>query len=251
MSVLLTGGMRGIGKSILERLIAEDKKIVTTYCSEIDANYLDDLDADLSSLPENVEALDINFLKPDNVKKLIDKIKQRTLPFTEFVSNAGICDFENYLKISDKSLDKTFNINFKAPFLISQAICSTLIKHKMPGSLCFVSSISADIAGEYQSHYCATKGALDQLMRCIAYSMGKYGIRSNSVQPGTVLTDINFADFQTHPQKLEDFIARTPIKRLATGEDVANAVHYLISGQSSGITGITLRVDGGFMAGIQ
>ena len=81
--------------------------------------------------------------------------------------------------------------------------------------------------------------------------MGKYGIRSNSVQPGTVLTDINFTDFQTHPQKLEDFIARTPIKRLTTGEDVANAVHYLISGQSSGITGITLRVDGGFMAGIQ
>ena len=111
-------------------------------------------------------------------------------------------------------------------------------------SICFISSISADLGGELQAHYWP-QGSIDQLMRSLAISLGKSGIRLNSVQPGTVLTDINREIFNLDQTSLDIMERKTCLGRLNTAKEIANAVRFLISDEAKGITGATLRVDAG------
>ena len=82
-----------------------------------------------------------------------------------------------------------------------------MIELNIPGRIIFTSSVSAVFGGELQTHYCQTKGAVNQLMKSIAIAAGRYGITSNAVQPGTVITDINREELEADPDLLKYFIA--------------------------------------------
>jgi len=126
-----------------------------------------------------------------------------------------------------------------------------MILSKIKGRIIFTSSVSSIFGGDLQSHYCATKGAVNQMMKSIAISVGKYGITSNAVLPGTVLTDINKKELEEDPDLLNYFIKRTPIKRLVTTEEVAEAILFFANPKSSGVSGASLIVDGGMSINLQ
>ena len=169
--VLVTGGSRGIGLAIVETLLKTNKyKIIATFTSNIDSNYQS---TQIREDHADLEWYDVDFNDNESLTNFLDLFKSE-LWFDHIVHNSGICPFEKFEKIKQDDLMRTFNINFFAPFLISQAFANSMTNARPDNSsICFISSISADLGGELQAHYCASKGAIDQLMRSLAISLGK------------------------------------------------------------------------------
>jgi L-rhamnose 1-dehydrogenase len=113
-----------------------------------------------------------------------------------------------------------------------------------------VSSISALVGGEYQTHYTPTKAGVHSLMQSTAIALGKYGIRCNSVLPGTILTDINKDDL-ADPEKRKRMAARIPLGRLGDPDDLAGPIIFLASDLARYVTRAALLVDGGAFVNLQ
>jgi L-rhamnose 1-dehydrogenase len=113
-----------------------------------------------------------------------------------------------------------------------------------------VSSISALVGGEYQTHYTPTKAGVHSLMQSTAIALGKYGIRCNSVLPGTILTDINKDDL-ADPEKRKRMAARIPLGRLGDPDDLAGPIIFLASDLARYVTSAALLVDGGAFVNLQ
>ena len=118
------------------------------------------------------------------------------------------------------------------------------------GSIIAVSSISALVGGEYQTHYTPTKAGLHSLMQSTAIALGKHGIRCNSVLPGTILTDINKDDL-ADVEKRRYMESRVPLGRLGAPEDLAGPIVFLASDLAEYVTGAALLVDGGMFVNLQ
>ena len=126
-----------------------------------------------------------------------------------------------------------------------------MIKKKTKGKIVFLSSISSIFGGSLQAHYCATKGAINQIMKSMAISLGKYNINVNAVLPGTVITNLNKKQLNKDHKLKKYFIKRTPLNRLVSPKEIANSVFFLSSEMSSGINGECLIVDGGMSINFQ
>jgi L-rhamnose 1-dehydrogenase len=118
------------------------------------------------------------------------------------------------------------------------------------GAIIATSSISALVGGGMQVHYTPTKAGVHSLMQSCAIALGPYGIRCNSVMPGTIATELNQDDLSS-PDKLAYMKARIPLGRLGAPEDVADAVVFLASDMARYITGAALLVDGGLFVNLQ
>jgi L-rhamnose 1-dehydrogenase len=250
--VLVTGGSRGIGRAVALRFAYEGAKVLV---NGYDTNeYADSSKILVDEIIENKgNALFYNcdISKKTNVKNLFDFLDQKYGNIDILVANAGICPFEEFLNIDENLLDKVVDVNLKGSFFCAQEAMQRMIVAKTKGRLVFTSSVSANFGGELQAHYCATKGAINQLMKSIAIASGKYGITSNAVLPGTVLTDINRKELEADPKLLKYFEDRTPIGRLVTPDEVASAALFFASDNASGISGATLIVDGGMSVNLQ
>jgi len=167
------------------------------------------------------------------------------------VANAGICPFEEFLKIEEPLLDRVIGVNLKGAFFCAQAAMKAMVEQKTAGRLIFTSSVSAVFGGELQTHYCSTKGGINQLMKSLAIAAGKYGITANAVMPGTVVTDINRKELEADPGLKDYFVKRTPLGRLATPEDAAAAMLYFASDDAACVSGTTITVDGGMSVNLQ
>jgi len=149
-------------------------------------------------------------------------------------------------------MDKVISVNQTGAFFLSQACARSMINSGIKGRMIFISSVSSIFGGELQTHYTATKGALNQMMKSIAIAVGKHGITANAVLPGTVVTDINrFQLEEQTPELKEYFIKRTPIGRLAEPKDIANAALFFASDEAAAVSGATLIVDGGMSVNLQ
>jgi L-rhamnose 1-dehydrogenase len=124
------------------------------------------------------------------------------------------------------------------------------VKQGHGGAIVAVSSISALVGGEYQTHYTPTKAGVHSLMQSTAIALGRHGIRCNSVLPGTILTDINKEDL-ADLDKRERMAARVPLGRLGEPDDLAGPIIFLASDLAKYVTGAALLVDGGAFVNLQ
>ena len=118
------------------------------------------------------------------------------------------------------------------------------------GSILALSSISALVGGEFQTHYTPTKAGVHSLMQSAAIALGKHGIRCNSVLPGTILTEINKDDLADEAKR-ERMAARVPLGRLGEPDDLAGPIVFLASDLARYVTGAALLVDGGAFVNLQ
>lgn len=141
-------------------------------------------------------------------------------------------------------------VNLHGAYFMVQAAANQMVRQGNGGSIVAVSSISALVGGEYQTHYTPTKAGVHSLMQSTAIALGKYGIRCNSVLPGTILTDINKDDLadQAKRQRME---ARIPLGRLGEPDDLAGPIVFLASDLARYVTGAALLVDGGAFVNLQ
>ena len=141
-------------------------------------------------------------------------------------------------------------MNYSGAYWMVQAAARQMKAQGTGGAIVAVSSISALVGGEMQTHYTPTKAGVHSLMQSCAIALGRYGVRCNSVMPGTIATDINRDDL-ADPDKRAYMERRIPLGRLGEPDDVAGCVVFLASDLARYVTGASLLVDGGMFVNLQ
>jgi L-rhamnose 1-dehydrogenase len=265
----ITGGLTGIGRAITVVFLSHGAKVSINYLPLHNANEEDLLD---SLRVEAFEAIKARATHPptglDDVPLLTisgdisqpetgqDLVSQTVAVFGRldtFISNAGICKFEEFLEISPNSLQRHLNTNLSGAFYAIQAAAQQMVKQEpQGGSIIGVSSISALVGGAQQCHYTPTKAGVLSLMQSTATALGKYNIRCNALLPGTIRTQLNDDDLKDGSQKKAYMEGRIPLGRLGRPEDMAGPALFLACGElSSYVTGASLLVDGGAFVNLQ
>jgi L-rhamnose 1-dehydrogenase len=167
-----------------------------------------------------------------------------------FINNAGICPFHAFLDMPIDTFERTMRVNLHGAYFMVQAAANQMVAQGHGGAIIAVSSISALVGGEYQTHYTPTKAGLHSLMQSTAIALGRYGIRCNSVLPGTILTDINKDDL-ADADKRARMAERVPLGRLGEPDDLAGPIVFLASDLARYVTGASLLVDGGAFVNLQ
>lgn len=254
--VIVTGGSRGIGRAVCIRFAAEGAKVVVNYSNNADKadhdGSADKVVDEIKSSGGEAVSFEADVADKKKVEEMISFAVSTYGKLDILVANAGICPFEEFMKIDEEMLDRVLDVNLKGAFFCAQSAMKKMVELETPGRIVFTSSVSSIFGGELQSHYCPTKGGINQLMKSIAIAGGKYGITANAVLPGTVITDINKKQLEEENKDLKEyFIKRTPVGRLATPEDIASAMLFFASDDAACVSGSTLVVDGGMSVNLQ
>ena len=246
--VLVTGGSRGIGAAIAIESARHgaDVAIHSNRGGEVAAEVISQIEA-LGRSAIHVEG---DVAEPESAAAFVDAAVKAFGRVDVFVSNAGICPFHAFLDMPPETLKRTMEVNLHGAYFMTQAATNQMVKQGDGGAIIAVSSISALVGGEYQTHYTPTKAGVHSLMQSCAIALGKHGIRCNSVLPGTILTDINKDDL-ADPKKLEYMENRIPLGRLGQPEDLGGPVVFLASDMAKYVTGAALLVDGGMFVNLQ
>jgi L-rhamnose 1-dehydrogenase len=239
---LVTGGSRGIGRAICERLAVAGAHVAVNYPSEDDAPSA--TLAAIGAAGGKAVAIRADVSRKTDVDAMVADVVGRFGRLDILVNNAGVCPFSEFLEISEELWDRVHEVNLKGAFLCSQAAARTMLERGAGGRIVSVSSISALVGGPLQVHYTPTKAGVRSLMQSLAIALGPHGITCNSVLPGTIATDINAAFFEDEEVRRR-YEARIPTGRLGRPEDVAGAVAYLVSDEAAYVNGADLLVDGG------
>ena len=246
--VLVTGGSRGIGAAIAIESARHgaDVAIHSNKGGDVAAEVI----AQIEALGRRAIHIEGDVAEAGSAKIFVDAAVEAFGRVDVFVSNAGICPFHAFLDMPPETLKRTMEVNLHGAYFMTQAAANQMVKQGNGGSIVAVSSISALVGGEYQTHYTPTKAGVHSLMQSCAIALGKHGIRCNSVLPGTILTDINKDDL-ADPKKREYMEQRIPLGRLGQPEDLGGPVVFLASDLAKYVTGAALLVDGGMFVNLQ
>lgn len=246
--VLVTGASTGIGRAAAIGAAQQGADVVLNYASS---------DAKAQSAVAEIEALGCRALaiKGDvaEAQTAAAFVEQAVAAFGRvdvMVSNAGICPFHAFLDMPADVMERTMRVNLHGAYYMCQAAARQMVAQGEGGSIIAVSSISALVGGEFQTHYTPTKAGVHSLMQSAAIALGRHKIRCNSVLPGTILTEINKDDL-ADAAKRERMTARIPLGRLGDPEDLIGPIVFLASDMAAYVTGAALLVDGGAFVNLQ
>jgi NAD(P)-dependent dehydrogenase (short-subunit alcohol dehydrogenase family) len=239
---IITGGAKGIGKSIVESLFKEGSHVVIW---DLDDNEAVALKTKLKAKYKRINEIliqKIDVTDPIGVQAAIKEILRTLKSVDILVNNAGLYSIYDITAEDESNWDKIINVNLKSAFLCIKAVLPIMIKNRY-GKIVNISSISGKKESIFASpSYCASKAGLIGLTRCVAAQTAKYGINVNCVAPG--ITDTGMISL-LNGKKLDKAMKIIPLRRICTPEDVANAVSFLVRDESNYITGETVNVNGG------
>ena len=246
--VLVTGASRGIGRATAIEAARQGADVVINTFH--DADEAAAVVAEVEALGRRAVAVDGDVAQPESATAFVEAAVAALGRVDVFVSNAGICPFHAFLDMPVETLRRTMEVNLHGAYFMVQAAANQMVKQGDGGSIVAISSISALVGGEMQTHYTPTKAGVHSLMQSCAVALGRHGIRCNSVLPGTVATDINKDDL-ADPEKRKYMEGRIPLGRLGRPEDIASVVAFLASDMAGYMSGAALLVDGGAFANFQ
>ena len=246
--VLITGGSRGIGAAVAVEMAKQGADVaINSYAGgEAAAEVI----AAVEAHGRRCISVEGDVALPETATAFVNAAVEAFGRVDVFVSNAGICPFHAFLDMPAETLKRTMEVNLHGAYFMTQAAANQMVKQGNGGAIVAISSISALVGGEFQTHYTPTKAGVHSLMQSCAIALGRHGIRCNSVLPGTILTDINKDDL-SDPAKREYMEGRIPLGRLGRPEDIASVVAFLASDMASYMSGAALLVDGGAFANFQ
>ncbi|WP_206240852.1 SDR family NAD(P)-dependent oxidoreductase [Novosphingobium terrae] len=246
--VLITGGSTGIGAAAAVEAARQGADVAINYASS-EARALQVIEQ-IEALGRKGLAVQGDVADPATATDFVNKAVEALGGVDVFVTNAGICPFHAFLDMPVEVVDRTFQVNLHGAYYMVQAAANQMVKQGKGGSIVAVSSISALVGGEFQTHYTPTKAGVHSLMQSAAIALGKHNIRCNSVLPGTILTEINKDDL-ADTEKRDRMAARVPLGRLGEADDLAGPIVFLASDMAKYVTGAALLVDGGAFVNLQ
>jgi L-rhamnose 1-dehydrogenase len=246
--VAVTGASRGIGRATAIACARQGAHVALNVFKDPDA--AEEVAQAIRDLGRKVVVFDGDVADPDNAPRFIDAAVAGLGGLDVFVSNAGICPFHGFLDMPRETYERTVGVNMTGAYFMVQAAANQMVKQGRGGAVVAISSISALVGGEMQTHYTPTKAGVHSLMQSCAVALGKHGIRCNSVMPGTIATDINKDDL-ADPDKRRYMEGRIPLGRLGAPEDIAQIVVFLASDMAAYVTGAAVLADGGALANFQ
>ncbi|NHK26426.1 SDR family oxidoreductase [Parvularcula flava] len=247
-SVLVTGGSAGIGQAIAIGAARQGANVAINYHGD-DEGAEHTLDQVRQAGSKGI-AVKGDVADPKTAEEFVSTATKALGGVDVFVSNAGICPFHAFLDMPQETVERTVQVNLLGAYYMVQAGARQMVEQGRGGSIIAVSSISALVGGEFQTHYTPTKAGVLSLMQSTAIALGKHQIRCNALLPGTIETDINRDDL-SDPEKRKYMEARTPLGRLGEPEDLAGPAIFLASDMARYVTGAALLVDGGMYVNLQ
>ena len=226
---VVTGGTRGIGYAIAERLLQDDLEVVVTGTT------------DVAVFPEGVKYYKVDFLNDSEVLSFIKYLKDRQVDI--LVNNAGINKIGEFTTIDIDDFDRILKVNLRTPFQLCQAVIPYMTK-KGWGRIVNMTSIFGNITKEYRAPYSTSKFGLDGMTAALAAEVAEMGILANSIGPGFIDTELTRNVLGK--KGIEELRDRIPIKRLGQANEIASLVSWLVSDENTYMSGQNLMIDGGF-----
>jgi len=235
---IITGGAKGIGKVTAKRFLEEGAKVV--ICDYDQAAGQAAL-ADLGS--NDVSFFEVDVTNTAQVETMVQSTIDTYGRIDILINNAGITNDGFLVKMSEEAWEKVLAVNLSGVFKCTKAVAPFMLDQKS-GVILNASSVVGIYGNIGQSNYVATKAGIIGMTKGWAKEFGPKGIRVNAIAPGFIATDM----VSTVPQKVIDAMKeKTPLKKLGTPEDIAEAYLFLASDTAGYINGTILSVDGGLV----
>ena len=246
---LITGGSRGIGKATAIIFAESGCNIAIGYeKNETAANATVE---QCQSHGVQAMAIRANMGNRSEVFEMVDQTAKTLGSIDILVNNAGIWENNPIDEMTEERLRKTVDINLMGCFHSCQAVVPHM-KERKSGNIINISSTAAQRGEAFHSPYSATKAALIGLTKSLAVELADYNIRVNCVCPGATITGLMREQWSVDPSKkeaIDQLVEMTPMGRYMTVDEMAETALFLVSDKSSGITGLSIPVDGGRSAG--
>ena len=244
--VVITGGTSGIGEATAKMFLKEGAKVVIVGSSkEKGARACDEI----KKMGYEIKFIQADISKPGDVKALMDEVVITYKKIDYAVNNAAV-DHEPVRahEIPEEDWDRVIAVNLKGTWLCMKYELAQMLKQGC-GSIVNVSSQGGLVAAPLIAAYASSKGGILQLTRTAALEYAADNIRINAVCPGTTRTPFLENMLKKHPEMETRMAGSIPLKRVATSDEIANAIVWMCSDKSSYLTGVCLPVDGGVTAG--
>jgi 3-oxoacyl-[acyl-carrier protein] reductase len=235
---LITGGSRGIGRATALRLAGEGADIAFSYANRVrDA---EETAAAIRALGRRAVYCRCNVANPQDVQRLVDEAHQLG-PIDYLVHSGAISNIQDHSTLSLELWRETIDVNLTGAYLAVFAVKDEMIQRRF-GRIVTISSVAALRPRKMQIHYASAKAGVIAFTRCCAEAFAPHNVRVNCVAPG--LTDTEMARVLS-PEMMKSVVEQTPLGRLGTPEEIAAVIRFLLSEESSFMTGHTLAASGG------
>lgn len=236
-TALITGATGGIGEAIANKLYAQGATVILTGRKE---EVLKDLK---DKLGERAYTIVADLSDSEKIKELVNEALKITGKIDILVNNAGMTKDTLMMRMKDEDWQKVIDVNLTASFKLTREILTPMMKNRY-GRIINITSIVGWMGNAGQANYCATKAGLTGMSKALSVEVASRGITVNCIAPGFITTAMT----EVLPEEIKNkMMEEIPLKRFGTPEDIANAVVFLSSDESSYITGQTIHVNGGML----
>jgi len=236
---LITGGSRGIGRATALRLAQEGADVAISYASRVkDA---EEVVNQMRSLGRRSMCVQCDVSKPDDVQKLVCRVNETLGPIDLLVHSGAISKTCDHAQLTYEKWRETIDIDLNGTYLVVFTVKDEMIKRRF-GRIVTISSVAALRSRKMLIHYATAKAGVIAFTRCCAEAFAQYNVRINCVAPGLIDTDMAR---ELTEEARRAFISVTPIERLGKPEEIAAIIRFLLSEESSFMTGETVGASGG------
>ena len=231
LSVLVTGGSKGIGRAIAERMARAGHRVASTSRS--------------GEAPTGVLGVQCDVTDPAQVEAAFSQVEAAHGAVEVLVANAGINKDTLVLRMSDEDWDAVIATNLTGAFRVARRASRPMIRNRF-GRIIFISSVVGQLGSAGQVNYAASKSGLVGMARSLARELGSRGVTANVLAPGFIETDMTG---ELSDDLVKKYAEQIPLGRMGQVDDIAGAVEFLAGESASYITGAVIPVDGGLGMG--
>lgn len=238
---IITGGSRGIGKSIACKFAKEGYNLVVNYVS--DSTDVELLRSEFEKLGAKTLFVKADVTNFELCEKMIKEVIEEFGRIDVLVNNAGITKDNLLLRMKEDEFNKVIDINLKGTFNVTKNVIQYMMKQRY-GKIVNISSVVGISGNIGQANYAASKAGIIGFTKSIAKELAPRNILANAVAPGFIATDMTSVLSDNIKEQINSQI---PLKRMGTADEIANAVYFLAGEENTYITGQVLNVDGGMI----